>query len=297
MTIEFKEISLSTPHLELAGLRWGNPDGIPVLAVHGWLDNAASFVPLAPGLEEFNVVAIDWPGHGHSQHRHASAKYYVIEFMWDIHEALEALGWSSCHLVGHSLGAAAAAIFSAASPDRVRSLSMIDSLGPIANQPGETAERLRRSMDSMRARPRSLKTYASVEDMIEARLANSDLSPEAARLITERSFRPTDKGFEWSYDPKLYWSSPVYFSEDQVLDIFRHIEAPALAMSATPLQFFREELYHARLEALTKVRHQLIEGGHHFHMEKPELVAGMIRDFIVAYDDPAMSMNPDIRNT
>src|SRR5690606_8721951 len=158
----------------------GDPLGIPVLALHGWLDNANSFVPMAERLDDFNVVAIDWPAHGRSQHRHPSAKYYVIEFMWDMHETLEALGWSSCQLVGHSLAAAVASVSSAASPDRVRSLSMIDALGPIANQPGETTERLRRSMDSMRARPRSLKTYASVEDMVEARLAVSGLGPEAA---------------------------------------------------------------------------------------------------------------------
>ena len=292
MAIEFKEITLHTPHLELAGLRWGDPLGIPVLALHGWLDNANSFVPMAERLDDFNVVAIDWPGHGRSQHRHPSAKYYVIEFMWDIHETLEALGWSSCHLVGHSLGAAVASVFSAASPDRVRSLSMIDALGPIANQPGETAERLRRSMDSMRARPRSLKTYASVEDMVEARLAVSGLGPEAARLITERSYRPTEKGFEWSYDPKLYWSSPVYFSEDQVLDMFRHIEAPALSMVAThDERYISAAQLQARLAALANGRQEEVGGGHHVHMEKPELIGGMIRDFINEYDDPAMALS------
>lgn len=293
MAIELKEITLHTPHLELAGLRWGDPLGIPVLALHGWLDNANSFVPMAEGLDDFNVVAIDWPGHGRSQHRHPSARYYVIEFMWDIHEILEALGWSSCHLVGHSLGAAVSSVFSCASPDRVRSLSMIDALGPIANRPDETAERLRRSMDSMRARPRSLKTYASVDDMVDARLAASDLSPGAARLITERSYRATEKGFEWSYDPKLYWSSPVYFSEEQVLDMFRHIEAPVLSLSATPFSpYVLEAQYQARRDALANGRHELVEGGHHFHMEQPELTAGMIRDFIVEFDDPAMATLP-----
>ena len=185
-----QEIKLQTPHLEVAALRWGDPSGIPVLALHGWLDNAASFVPLAPLLEDLNIVAPDWPGHGHSQHRHASAKYYVIEFMWDINDALDALGWESCHLVGHSLGAAVASMFTAAAPDRVRSLTMIDALGPYTNKDEDTAQQLRRSMAALRGVPRPLKNYASVEDMTQARLAASDLSPEAARLITERSARP-----------------------------------------------------------------------------------------------------------
>ncbi len=285
-----QEIKLKTPHLEMAALQWGSPEGIPVLALHGWLDNAASFAPLAPLLDHLNLVALDWPGHGHSQHRHASAKYYAIEFMWDIQAALDALGWKSCHLIGHSLGAAIASVFAAAAPDQVRSLTLIDALGPLSNQPSETAERLRRSMTATRSAPRPRKTYLSVKDMIQARLDVSDLSPAAAKWIVERSIQSTDNGFGWSYDPRLYWPSPVYFCDDQVLDIFRHIEAPTLALIATPLsRFVRENQYQQRLEALSDGRQVLIEGGHHFHMEQPERVAGMIRDFIVEYDDPAMA--------
>jgi pimeloyl-ACP methyl ester carboxylesterase len=289
-----QEIRLKTPHLEMAALQWGNPDGIPVLALHGWLDNAASFTPMAPWLEDFNLVALDWPGHGRSEHRHPSARYYVIEFMWDLNAALDALGWESCHLVGHSLGSAIATVFTAAAPDRVRSLSMIDSVGPIANQASDTTERLRRSMTGMRSAARPLKVYPSVEKMIEARLANSDLSHEAARLIIERSVQPTTGGFEWSYDPKLYWSSPVYFSEDQVLDMLRHMETPTLSMSATPFsRVMHEQQYRQRLEALGGGRHELIEGGHHLHMEKPRQLAELIRDFIIEYDDPAMAIVAD----
>lgn len=289
-----QEITLKTPHLEIAALRWGDPSGVPVLALHGWLDNAASFAPMAPLLDHLNLVALDWPGHGHSQHRHASAKYYMVEYMWDIHAALDALGWKSCHLIGHSLGAAVAAVFAAAAPDQVRSLTLIDALGPITNQPSETAAQLRRSMASMRSAPRPTRNYASVQDMVQARLDKSDLGPEAAKLIVERSVQPTANGFEWSYDPHLYWSSPMYFCNEQVLDIFRHIEAPTLALSATPLsRYVRKESYQQRLDALVNGRHELIEGGHHFHMEQPERVAGMIRDFIVEYHDPAMARKAD----
>jgi len=290
-----QEIILKTPHLEMAALQWGRPDGIPVLALHGWLDNANSFVRMADTLSDLNVVALDWPGHGRSEHRHPSARYYVIEFMWDVHLAMVALGWESCHLVGHSMGAAIASVFSAAAPDRVRSLSMIDALGPIANQASDTTQQLRRSMTSMCGTPRPLKTYASIEDMIEARLANSDLSRDAATLIVERSVQPTAQGYEWSYDPRLYWSSPIYFCEDQVLDMFRHIETPNLSLSATPFSVVREELYRQRLTALRGGKHELIEGGHHFHMEQPQRVAGMIRDFIVEYDDPAMAASPHLK--
>jgi pimeloyl-ACP methyl ester carboxylesterase len=294
MAIEFKEFRLQTPHLKLAGLRWGNPAGMPVLALHGWLDNAASFMPMAPYFTDMNIAALDWPGHGHSEHRHPSARYHITEFIWDIHAALDALGWDSCHLLGHSLGAAISSLFAAADPERVRSVTLIDAPGPYANQPSDTAQQLRRSSASIRAKPRPRKTYASINDMVQARVANSNLQEAAARLIVERSVQATQGGFEWRYDPALHWSSSLYFSEAQVLDCLHHIEAPVLTLCATPFASpEREQNYRSRIQAMPRGRHELIEGGHHMHMELPDIVGPRIRDFIIESDDPAMALTPE----
>ena len=58
------EIQLDTRQGRLAALGWRQA-GLPrVLALHGWLDNAASFAPLAPLLHGLDLVALDLPGHG-----------------------------------------------------------------------------------------------------------------------------------------------------------------------------------------------------------------------------------------
>ena len=50
MSLQVEEVRISLPHIELAAHLFGPPDGKPVIALHGWLDNAMSFSRLAPKL-------------------------------------------------------------------------------------------------------------------------------------------------------------------------------------------------------------------------------------------------------
>jgi len=43
-----REISFQVGDLTIAAQEWGNPGDFPVIALHGWLDNSASFDRLAP---------------------------------------------------------------------------------------------------------------------------------------------------------------------------------------------------------------------------------------------------------
>ena len=81
--------------LKLAGLSWGEPSGRPLLALHGWLDNAASFSQLAPLLTDFYVVAVDLTGHGQSARRSADASYQI----WMISPKFSAYSkhWAGIH--------------------------------------------------------------------------------------------------------------------------------------------------------------------------------------------------------
>ena len=47
----------------LEGLHLSLPGDPKVLCLHGWLDNAASFVPLAPFLKDFDLLALDFDVH------------------------------------------------------------------------------------------------------------------------------------------------------------------------------------------------------------------------------------------
>lgn len=67
----------------------------------------AAFVRIAPRLADagFHVVAIDFPGHGMSDHRPLGSPHVTMTQYADAaYNALCELGWEQCTLVGHSMG-------------------------------------------------------------------------------------------------------------------------------------------------------------------------------------------------
>ena len=54
-----EELEIQTSSIRLVAKCWGNPNGLPVLAFHGWLDNAATFDNLAPLLPKLRIISLD----------------------------------------------------------------------------------------------------------------------------------------------------------------------------------------------------------------------------------------------
>jgi pimeloyl-ACP methyl ester carboxylesterase len=282
-----KELTLDTSQGRLAGLHWPSEDGPRVLCLHGWLDNAASFTPLAPLLGPLDLLAIDLPGHGYSEHRHTTSRYHFIDYLFNVDAALDALGWPDCHLLGHSLGAAIATAYAAGSPERVRSIVLLDTMGPVSVTAESTADRLRRSLLKNRQGPSQVRRFESIDDMVRARRLVSGMAEPAARLICERACREVDAKFEWRSDPSLNWVSSLVMTDEQALDLLRNICAPVLTFTATPDSpwALREKLEKRRMIMQHGV-HETLEGHHHFHMDVPAKIAKTIREFIIENDNP-----------
>jgi len=288
-----QEIRLNTRQGRLAGLGWRVESAPRVLCLHGWLDNAASFAPLAAELKELDVVALDLPGHGYSEHRHSTTRYHFIDYLFNIDAALDALGWDDCHLVGHSLGAAISAVYGAGAPERVRSLVLLDSLGPISVTAEGTADRLRRSLAKNRRGNSKVRRFESIDQMVNARRSVTGLSESAARLICERAARQVDDHFEWRSDPALNWVSSLVMTDEQAMDLVQHIDTPILTFTATEESPWSSRAKHeARRRAMVHGRHISLEGHHHFHMDDPGRIAETIREFILENDQP----NPTTQN-
>ncbi|MDA9840190.1 alpha/beta hydrolase, partial [Porticoccaceae bacterium] len=70
MSIEFiRERSFENKGLKFTAKEWGRSGYPPVIALHGWLDNANTFDRMLPHMENLHVIAVDLAGHGRSDFR------------------------------------------------------------------------------------------------------------------------------------------------------------------------------------------------------------------------------------
>lgn len=268
----------------LAARRLGTRGGQRVLALHGWLDNAHSFAPLAAALPELDFVALDLPGHGHSAHRPPRTWYHYIDYLDDVIAALDDLGWEETVLLGHSLGGAIASVLAAARPGRVRRLVLIESLGPLAARPGTAVEALRGALDERAvAGTKSLRIFPHKTDAVATRMRANGLSETAANWLVERSLRAVPGGFAWRSDPRLTVATPARIHEDLIREWLAAIACPTLVIAADPAPpYFDTALREARMACVRDLHSVVLPGNHHLHLETPAPVAIAIREFLAA---------------
>jgi pimeloyl-ACP methyl ester carboxylesterase len=278
-----RELQIELPHLRLAARTWGPEDGEPTLALHGWLDNAASFERLGPLLPELKLVALDLPGHGRSEHRPPSAVHHFVDWVGEVAEAADALGWTGFSLIGHSMGAGIASLVPAVFPDRIRRVVLLEGAGPLAAAAADAPRQLIAALDDERkAAAAPPRVFPDFESAVAARLRDSDLDHESARLLVARGSAAVDGGVRFIHDPRLKTRSRLRFTEEQVLAFLQAIPCPVLAVGARQGWPFPEDLVAARLAAIPELETAAVEGGHHVHLTHPERIAPLIRAFFSA---------------
>jgi pimeloyl-ACP methyl ester carboxylesterase len=276
-----REFEVDIPLGRITGLR-GDGDGPRVLALHGWLDNAASFIPLAAHLPGVQLAAPDLPGHGRSAHLAPGAEYTSGVAVNAVLDIADALGWDTFSLLGHSMGAGIASLVAASVPDRVRRLVAIEALGGLAETVERTADRWREAIAAARALPgKQLRVFADLAAPVRARMQANQLSEPAARLLVERGVRPVEGGFVWSSDPRLTLPTPQRLSEAQLARLVAGIVCPTTVIYADPPQaYFPEPLRTQRAALLPDGRLHVLAGTHHLHMEDPAAVAARMLAFL-----------------
>lgn len=268
MSAQVEEVRLSLGHIELSAHLFGPADGLPVIALHGWLDNANSFARLAPRLKGLRIVALDLAGHGYSEHRPVGAGYAPADYVHDVLRAAEQLGWQRFALLGHSLGAVISVLLAGAVPDRVSHLALIDGVLPPASSPHDAAERMGMALAAqLRLESKRKTVYATQEEGIQARMKGVvAVSHDAATLLAQRGLMPVPGGYSWRSDPRLTLPSPTRLERDQAMAFVRRISCPARLVVARDGMLAR----HTSLLEQLPFEFQTLPGGHHLHLNDEE---------------------------
>jgi pimeloyl-ACP methyl ester carboxylesterase len=273
-----EERRIALPELGLAAQVWGAADAPPLLALHGWLDNAGSFARLAPLLAtRYRVIALDLPGHGHSDHLPPGASYYWPDYVRAVLACAEALGLDRYTLLGHSLGAGIASMVAAAQPQRIERLWLIEGLGLLGDDGTQTLQRFRDAQRADARERKSLRVFTSIVQAISARTLVSGLPAELARPIVERGLIEVEGGWQWRSDPRLTRPTPLRLAEAQIHALLRGIAAPTELLLAQPAApYLPIDAMQRRAHCVADIRLTHIAGGHHLHLEHAQAVAQWI---------------------
>ena len=267
MTIAFEEIRLSLPHIEVAAHLYGPEDGQPVIALHGWLDNAATFSRLAPLLEGLRIVALDLPGHGHSDHRPVGAPYNIWDYAHDVLQVAEQFGWQRFSLLGHSMGAIVSVLLAGAMPDRVGRLALIDGVIPFTGEAETAPQKLGESLQALLEVDAKRKpVYKTFEQAVAARMKGvGAVSHDAAERLAQRGLMPVPGGFTWRTDARLMLPSPMRLSRAHALAFVDRVACPTSLILAEQ-GLMTEPAMLQLAEGLPFALHRLA-GGHHLHLD------------------------------
>lgn len=279
-----KSVSFPARHGTISGLRWGENNAKKILALHGWLDNAASFYHLAPliAAQGYQVTAIDFPGHGHSEHRAEGHHYGLIDYTSDVQAVVEQFHEPVIFLC-HSMGAVIGQMYAAAYPEQVSKLIILETLGAVPTyQPGTAAQSLRKAMDLWQQHSLQHRNfYSDFDTALQARLKATPMPAAIMQPMVERGIAHTEQGYHWRTDKRLRLDSLIRISEQQVLDFLQTTTMPTLLIIGKPLtKVLKASNFKQRLRAIKHQKLCRIAGGHHLHMTHAKEVAQAVLKFL-----------------
>lgn len=122
--------------VQIHAVEAGDPEGEPVVFLHGLTDTSRSFAPVIERLAtlrpDLRLIAIDQRGHGaSSMPRDPACKaapercFSIEDFARDVVATLDALEIDRAHLVGHSMGGLVAQEVALSRPDRIASVTLV----------------------------------------------------------------------------------------------------------------------------------------------------------------------------
>ncbi|MBI5516911.1 MAG: alpha/beta hydrolase [Deltaproteobacteria bacterium] len=257
---------------------WG--EGEPVLLLHGYLDLAASFERVGLGLAAagWQVLALDFRGHGETDRAPEGSYYHFPDYLADVVGVLDALGVPAVRVVAHSMGGSVATMLAGAFPERVTALALLEGIGPPA-MPAEVApDRTRAWIEGVpKVRARGPRVHPTMDEVRRRLQASHPTVPEACLLgVAERSVRAVDGGYVFLFDPLHQTLSPNRFDAEGFEAYAPRITCPVLLVDGGEAARYPDYVPRAKRYATARSV-ELPGAGHMMHWTRPEaLIAALV---------------------
>jgi len=254
-----------SPGVELDVIQTGDPDGIPLVLLHGLSDSNASMRILTDRLPGWiRAIAISQRGHGESSK--PAGPYTPAAFVADLNAVLDRLAVPRAVVLGHSMSSVIAQRFAIRHPERVAGLILEGAF------PG-------------------LRGNAAVEAFYAADIAGLEdpIDPDFARGFQESTLaRPVPEGFldmvtrESLKLPAQAWRQilQALLADDTTADL-AGVATPTLLLWGDQDAFVARADQDRLLAALPNASLSIFEGaGHCPHWEEPGPTAERLSTFI-----------------
>lgn len=266
-----EESSIRVGDLDIAYLSNAEPvDGETIVLVHGFGANKDNWTRLARELtDEYNVYAIDLPGHGDSS-KPLDLGYRFEDQVSHLSKILAELNVETAHMMGNSMGGAITALYAATHPDQIISAVLFDPAGIfeydselvalvmegdnplIPSKEGDFKRLIDFAMEKKPFAP-----WPIYDVMEEKAIANKDINEVIFAAIR-------DSGYEQGFRQSI-----------------TRIEAPVLIVWGTEDRVINYRNADVFVEQIPNARKVLLEGvGHAPMVEVPEESAELFREFL-----------------
>jgi len=288
--------------IDLRGMRhhvltWGNASAPKLFALHGWMDVGASFQFLIDALtRDWFVVAPDLRGFGRSQWQPQG--YWFYDYIADLESLVDHyVANEAVNLVGHSLGGNIVMQYAGLRPQRVRRVVSLEGFGIPAESAAFAPAKIVKWLDAQHA-VAEFKRYADLAAVADRLQKNNPrLKRGQAEFLAMHWAEKTADGARLVSDPRHKLPFPIVYRMEEIVSIWRNIEAPTLWIAAAATNILRWlagqedvdrgsdgfDIVRRRLAHIRNGRLEIVaDAGHMLHHDQPEAVARLIEPFFAA---------------
>lgn len=272
-----EEFDVDVRGLRLRVCAWGPADGPVVVALHGLLDQGATWERVAIRLAAtgLRVLAPDARGHGRSGHAGAGGYYHFPDYVADLDGLIRQLGLKDVSLVGHSMGGTVSCWYAATRPEGVHRVVLLEGLGPPVLPDDLAVDRMDLFLKGV-ARVPTHRVFATVDDAVDRMVRmNPALDRAWAATLARRVLDEVEGGLRWSWDPLHRTRAPSTFPAARFRAVLERITVPTTLVYGDR-SWYRFEDLAPREAALGPVARHTLPASHALTIEVPDALATLV---------------------